>query len=290
MRPIPEILSAIPTPFTDSGDLDLVALRKNLERLAPHVDGVFVAGTTGEFPALSDQERLDVIRESLAVFGPERVVAHVGAPSAHQATSLLLAAKALGANRFAAITPYFLAASTEGVADYYRRLRAAAGPSELYAYVFPEVAGTDVAPEDLPALISAGIDGIKVSGAASARVKEYLSYAPDGFSLWSGNDADLPSVFAAGGRGTVSGCSSACPEPWAAYREAVRSGDHDAAVSAQTLIEAVAPALGASIAALKYAISLQGLPAGPTRMSIDPLTPSQERGLRDAVQQAGALK
>jgi 4-hydroxy-tetrahydrodipicolinate synthase len=289
MGRIPEVISAIPTPFTDGGDLDLPALRTNLERISTHVDGVFAAGTTGEFPALTDGERLDVIREALAVFGAERVVAHVGAPSARQAISLLLAVKALGAVRFAAITPYFLHASVAGVADYYRSLRVAAGDSELYAYVFPEVAGTDVAPEDLPALIAAGIDGIKVSGAASTRVAEYLSHAPDGFKLWSGNDSDLPNVLAAGGRGTVSGVSSVCPKPWAAYREAVRSADSAAADAAQALMEAIAPSLGASIAALKFGISLQGLTGGHTRMSIDPITPTNEHGIRSAIQQAGIL-
>jgi 4-hydroxy-tetrahydrodipicolinate synthase len=84
----PEIISAIPTPFAEDGKLNLPALRTNLERLEPLLDGVFAAGTTGEFLALSDDERIAVIEEALAVFGPARVVAHVGAAATHQAVAL----------------------------------------------------------------------------------------------------------------------------------------------------------------------------------------------------------
>ena len=175
--PAPEILSAIPTPFTPDGTLDLPAFRANLDRLVSSVDGVFVAGTTGEFPALDDAERLLLFEAALAVFGPDRVVAHVGAATTRQAAELLSAAIAIGAARFAAITPYFLAASTSGVAAYYRHLKDIAGQRALYAYVFPEVAGTDVLPDALHALVEAGIDGIKVSGRASASTSPQLRKA-----------------------------------------------------------------------------------------------------------------
>ncbi len=290
MTTVPEILSAVPTPFSQDGTLDLPALRSNLERLSPLVDGIFAAGTTGEFPALTDGERIEVIRESLAVFGPERVVAHVGAPSAQQAVRLLLSAKELGVQRFAAITPYFLTASPAGVAAYYKALRSAAGQDSLYAYVFPEVAGTDILPEDLPALISeSGIDGIKVSGAASKRVREYLAAAPAGFKLWSGNDADLPNILALGGQGTVSGVSAVCPEPWAAYRDAVRGNDAAAAAAAQADIETLVPLLGPSIAALKFGITHRGLPGGTVRMSIDPVTPGLQQDIATAIDRISAV-
>ncbi|MDQ4213506.1 dihydrodipicolinate synthase family protein [Microbacterium capsulatum] len=282
----PEILSAIPTPFTAAGELDLPAFRENLDRLVGSVDGVFVAGTTGEFPALEDTERLVLIDAALAVFGPNRVVAHVGAASTRQAAGLLRSAITLGATRCAAITPYFLAASTAGVATYYRQLKDIAGERALYAYVFPEVAGTDVHPEDLGALVDAGIDGIKVSGLASTRVREYLATAPEGFALWSGNDADLPAVLAAGGRGTVSGVSAVCPRPWAAYRDAETAGDAAARDDAQRRIATLVPLLGPSIAALKLGLDHLGLTGGSVRMSID--TPAADRAeqIRSAIDSA----
>lgn len=284
--PAPEILSAIPTPFTPDGTLDLPAFRANLDRLVSSVDGVFVAGTTGEFPALDDAERLLLFEAALAVFGPDRVVAHVGAATTRQAAELLSAAIAIGAARFAAITPYFLAASTSGVAAYYRHLKDIAGQRALYAYVFPEVAGTDVLPDALHALVEAGIDGIKVSGRASARVREYLAAAPEGFALWSGNDADLPAVLEAGGRGTVSGVSAVCPRPWAAFRDAAQTEDLTARADAQRRIEALVPLLGPSITALKYGLDHLGLTGGSVRMSIDGIGAERGEQIRTAIDTA----
>src|SRR5699024_7068818 len=75
----PEILSALTTPFTSEGEVDADAFRANLDRLAPLVDGVFVAGTTGEYPALTTAEHAGLVAQCLEVFGPRRVVVHVGA-------------------------------------------------------------------------------------------------------------------------------------------------------------------------------------------------------------------
>ena len=56
--------------------------------MAGLVDGLFVAGTTGEFPALDDVERLSLIELALAEAGPDRVIAHVGAPDARHSARL----------------------------------------------------------------------------------------------------------------------------------------------------------------------------------------------------------
>ena len=121
-----ELIPAVPVPFAD-GALDEKGLAPLYGFLTMPVDGVFVSGTTGEFPALDDAERDVVLTEALAVFGPERVYAHVGAASARQAERLAARAVALGATTLAAITPYYLPAGPRALVDHYRRIAAAAG-------------------------------------------------------------------------------------------------------------------------------------------------------------------
>lgn len=265
----PEILSALTTPFRPDGTIDLPALTANIERLAPLVDGAFVAGTTGEFPALSPVEHASLVQAALAVFGPAGVVVHVGAPSTRQSLELTAEAVRLGATRFAALTPYYLPASVAGITRHWGVIKQACG-GDLYGYVYPDVAVTDLLPDDLPAVLASGIDGIKASATAAGRVDAYLAAAPAGFKLWSGNDADLPHVMAVGGTGTVSGCSGVAPEPWVALREAIAAADEDAAAAAQARIEALVPLLGPSIANLKHGLDVQGLTGGTCRMPIDP--------------------
>lgn len=264
----PEILSALTTPFAADGSVDQPAFRANLQRLEPIVSGVFLGGTTGEFLALTPSEHAVLVEECLGVFGPGRVVVHVGAGSTRQSLELTAGARGLGARRFAAITPYYLPASVDGIRRHWSAISEACG-GELYGYVYPDVAVTDLLPEQLPQVLDSGIAGIKVSATASARVQEYLAAAPAGFKLWSGNDADIPAVMAAGGVGTVSGVSGACPKPWGALRDAMAAGDDAAANAAQDVITQVVKVLGPSIAHLKHALDLQGLTGGTCRMSID---------------------
>ncbi|PLS31278.1 dihydrodipicolinate synthase [Bifidobacterium margollesii] len=268
----PEIITAGVTAFDERGELDAGANLAFLRRIEPYVDGVLPVGTNGEFPALNAEERAKVIGWALEVFGPERAIAHVGAPSVHQALEHARAAAALGATRFAAITPYYLTASVEGVIGYYQSLRDAVD-GELYAYIFPDVACTDVLPETLAELARIGIDGVKLSGLASTRVEAYREAAPD-LALWSGNDADLPHVYTAGGRGVVSGVSGVAPQAWAALRDAYGIGEQSVIDEAQTRVQALVKVLGPSISRLKYGLMVLGIPVGECRMPID--EPSEE--------------
>ncbi|MCW5953261.1 MAG: dihydrodipicolinate synthase family protein, partial [Propionibacteriaceae bacterium] len=125
--PSPEVLSALTTPFAGTGEIDYAAFEANLRRLEPLVDGVFVAGTTGEYLALELQERARLAATCLEVFGPRRVVVHVGAASTRQSLQLTEEARQLGAVRFAAITPYYLPASTAGVLRHWAAIKQACG-------------------------------------------------------------------------------------------------------------------------------------------------------------------
>ncbi len=79
------VLSAVPTLFGADGAVDLDANRALYAFVGSLVDGLFVAGTTGEFPALEDAERLELFELAMAEVGPDRVIAHIGAPDARHA-------------------------------------------------------------------------------------------------------------------------------------------------------------------------------------------------------------
>ena len=141
MTAAPVVLSAVPTLFDADGEVDPDANQALYKLVAGLVDGLLVAGTTGEFPALEDAERLSLFELALAEAGPDRVIAHIGAPDARHAARLAREAVALGATRIAAITPYYLPARPGELADHYRRIREAVPGPEFYAYIFPERTG-----------------------------------------------------------------------------------------------------------------------------------------------------
>jgi 4-hydroxy-tetrahydrodipicolinate synthase len=267
----PELIAAVPTPFTDSGELDITAARALFRFAAGTVGQLLVAGTTGEFPALDDSERLALIEAALAVAGPGRVIAHVGAADAWHASRLALAAESLGVTRFAAITPYFLPGTPAEVTAYYARIVDAIPGREVYAYLFPERSGITVTPVELGALAAdTGLAGAKLSGSAAAALARFAASSPAGFRLYSGNDSELPRVVRDGGAGVVSGVSAALPEPFAELIGAMDVGDaRRVRVAQDAVLDAVAT-LGPSIGRLKYALALRGLTGTASRMTVDP--------------------
>jgi 4-hydroxy-tetrahydrodipicolinate synthase len=269
VSPAPVIFSAVPTLFGPDGEVDHGANRALYKLVAGLVDGLFVAGTTGEFPALEDAERLSLFELALAEAGPDRVIAHIGAPDARHASRLAQAAVALGAGRIAAITPYYLPVRPDELAAHFRRIRDAAPDAELYAYIFPERTGLRVPPTLLAEVAeAAGLAGAKVSGSAAADLADYLAAAP-GLRIFSGDDSHPAATMRAGGAGVISGRSSAYPEVYAALTDALVSDDLEAAARHQRTLDRIV-ALGASVGRLKYALQVRGLGGTTARMTVDP--------------------
>ena len=278
------VFAAVPTPFAADGSLDLGCARRLYEFLADRVDGLLVAGTTGEFPALTEDERLVLIDTALDVLGPDRIIAHIGAPDAYRAVRLAREASLLGASRIAAITPYYLAASPAEVTEYYLRIREAAPEPGLYAYIFPERTGLTVAPQQFCELADAvGLAGAKFSGVAARNVAECAAALP-GVRIFSGDDSDLAATLRAGGAGIISARTSAFPEVFSglsaaiaaagggtgdgADRGADRDPDRDGEVAARQADVTAIAGLGQSIGLVKEALRVRGFGPMSARMAV----------------------
>jgi 4-hydroxy-tetrahydrodipicolinate synthase len=282
------VFSAVPTLFDTDGEVDTGANRALYKLLDGLLDGLLVAGTTGEFPALDDAERLSLIELALAEAGPDRVIAHVGAPDARHTARLARAATALGATRLAAITPYYLPARPDELISHYCRIRDAVPAAELYAYIFSERTGLRVPPPVFAsAAEAAGLAGAKLSGSTASDLAQYVAAAP-GLRFYSGDDSHPGATMRAGGAGLISGRSSAYPEVYAALGAALAAGDQDAAARHQLVLDRVV-ALGASIGRLKHAVALRGLGGTTARMTVDPPGPELAAAIAAAVTEVAAL-
>jgi len=270
-----EVLAAVPTFFDADGELDRRTTVAHHAALAGRVDGVFVAGTTGEFPALDRAERHALTELALAAHGPDRVVVHVGAASTREAVALTRDAVALGVRRIAALTPYYLPADPPAVTRHLAAVVEAAGPAKVYGYLFTERTGVVLEPDVFGVIAeAAGLAGVKLSGAANERLTEYVAGLPAGTALWSGADTTLPAVVRAGGAGIVSGLSAAFPEPFTALADAVAAGDADAERAAQARADAVLDALAGTVEGIKAALHHLGFGTGTLRMPAPEVPPA----------------
>jgi 4-hydroxy-tetrahydrodipicolinate synthase len=262
------VLAAVPTPFTAEGDLDIPTTRRAFAYIADVVDGLFLAGTTGEFPALDDNERIEVIELGIEAAGPDRVIAQIGAPDAHRAARLAADAVQLGATRLAAITPYYGTPLPAELTDYYLRIRDAAPTAELYAYLFPERTGLALPPPAFASLAeTVGLAGAKLSGSAAGDLAACAAACP-GLKIYSGDDSDLGAVLRAGGAGTVSARAAAFPKVYAALAAAMAAGDAAAAARHQADVESIIT-LGTSTGRIKAALRQRGFVPMTARMPAD---------------------
>lgn len=264
-----KLLTALPTFFDNQGELDLATQQRHTAWLNEAVDGAFVCGTTGEFPALQVEERVRVAQTVAEELGAERTIVHVGSTSVRESVALIRALTDVGVSRFAAITPYFLPVGPEQVLGYYTALREAAGEHDLFAYIFPDRTGVSVDPEALARVVeAAGLTGVKLSGAASAQVAEVVSAVPDGVQVYSGADGDALHVAQSGGAGLVSGVSAAFPAELSAVVAALNAGGPGTEAE-QAAVQAAVTAVAGSITRIKRVTARRGFGLPDLRMADD---------------------
>jgi 4-hydroxy-tetrahydrodipicolinate synthase len=250
------MLAAIPTPFGADGEVDFDAFAAHLDWLLDRgLDGVFVAGTTGEGVLLEPDEIVALVACAVQVAGGERVVAQVGRPSTRATVALLERAYGAGAAQAAAYVPWFYPASDAQVLAHYRALLDAARGRALLAYTIPSRHVNVLRPAVLAELAAAGLAGLKDSTADPECHRAFVAaVAGRRFRIYTGSEHLLLGAMRTGAYGGISALAGARPDLLAALAFALDEGDDAAADRAATALTAEKHALareGAAVAAVK---------------------------------------
>lgn len=267
-----DIVTAIPTSFHRDGTLDEDGSRAIFRYVGESGnEGAFVLGTTGEFPAIDDEEFETLVRLALEELADRmRVIVHVGQPSAYEAIRRVRIAQQLGATEFAALTPYYLPVSDDALFEYFSAVADAVGDGSLFVYIYPKRSGIEVSPAllarlaELPAIVGAKISELPLDDIAA-----YRAVVPDDFVLYTGADRDLVAAGRVGAQGVVSGVSSVLPKPFRALAEAADRGDSGELAAAQAAVDDVVGVIGGDMARMKAAYRALGVADGVCRMALD---------------------
>ncbi|GAA5195816.1 dihydrodipicolinate synthase family protein [Microbacterium jejuense] len=268
--PSHDIITAVPLAFDEQGAVDLEGSRRILEYVAGSgVQGALVLGTTGEFPALSIEERNAVAMLSVEVLTGMRVIVHVGAASRYEVSQLIAGARAAGATEIAVLTPYYLPAPPDEVYEFFSEVVAEAEGLDVYVYMFEARTGIPVDEELIVRLADlAGIVGVKVSGESLDLISSFRSRLPQGFLIYTGSDGDFARAGAAGADGVISGVASAFATPFVRMRDALLTGDEEQISQLQADIDEVVEAVDGSPARMRAVHRLAGRAVGGRRMPI----------------------
>ena len=220
------LLAAITTPFGGDGGLDLDAFEAHVRWLEEAgLDGLFVAGTTGEGVLLEHDEVEALARRAAAAAGSLRVIVQVGRPSTRATVALARRALDAGAHGVAAYVPWFYPITPGQVRAHFMALLEAADGAPAFLYNIPPRTVNDLSPELAGELARAGFAGMKDSTGDFARHEEYLAAVPEGFEVYTGTEPQVAAATRAGGTGTINALSNCRPELFTALRSAMAAGE-----------------------------------------------------------------
>jgi 4-hydroxy-tetrahydrodipicolinate synthase len=198
------VLTAMVTPFDEDGALDIDAAIALARWLVDNGnDGLVIAGTTGEAPALSDEEKVDLWRAvANAVTVP--VIAGSTTSDTEHSIALTKMAAAAGVDAILVLTPYYSRPSQAGIDAHFRAV-AGAVKLPVMIYDIPIRTGRKVAHDtfvrlarDVPNIVA-----VKDAAADPAASAVLVAETPDSFELYSGDDKLTLPLLSIGGVGLV---------------------------------------------------------------------------------------
>ncbi|NJQ06478.1 4-hydroxy-tetrahydrodipicolinate synthase [Streptomyces lonarensis] len=280
--PFGRVITAMVTPFTADGSLDL----DGAQRLATHLvdsgnDGLVVNGTTGESPTTTDAEKADLVRAVVEAVGDRaHVVAGVGTNDTRHSVHLAKEAAAVGAHGLLVVTPYYNKPPQEGL---YQHFTTVADATELPVMIY-----------DIP-----GRSGVPINTSTMMRLAEHprivankdakgdlgrasWAVATTGLAWYSGDDMlNLP-LLSVGAVGFVSVVGHVVAPELRSLIDSFVSGD---VVKATEIHQKLLPVFTGmhrtqGVLTVKAAMAAQGLPGGPVRLPLVGVTEEETEQLR----------
>lgn len=287
------LYTAIVTPFTDEGDVDFAALKKLVRyQIEAGAAGVVPIGGTGEYPALSRDERRDVVAACVEAADGKPVIPGVLSTGFKDAVEAGKDFSAVGATAVMTVTPYYAAGAEAGMRTYFRNYRDAVDVPVLL-YQIPRRTTVAVTAEGVQAMAEDGsIIGMKYSSYDVPEFIRTVRYAGDKIAILSGEEPLFATHVVLGAVGGVLASATIYPRIWLEILDLARQNRLKEALALQEKIDPVVGAIFTETnpGPLKRYMALAGMPVGGVRLPL--LAPSGQTltGLETAAQHALAAK
>lgn len=269
-------ITALATPFTVTGELDLDAWRRLLQaQIDGGTQGVVVAGSTGEAAMLYEAEYDILLRTAVeSIAGRIPLLAGTGLSSTDKTIEQTRRAAALGADAALVVTPPYVRPTQAGLVAHYRAL-ADDGALPVVLYNVPSRTGCDLLPETVAELAAhAGIVAIKEARNEPGRMQALLRLRGGRFAVLSGDDPTAARAMLAGADGVVSVVSNLIPTSMRRLCDLARAGKQDEAEGWNARLREVCDfaAIEPNPIPIKAVLALQGIGHG-LRLPLTPLSP-----------------
>lgn len=276
------VCTALVTPFKDNC-INYTALDHLLERqINSGVKAIVLSGTTGESPALSDDEKTELIYHTKNLTGNDcLIIAGTGSNSTDHTISLSKNALYAGADGILVVSPYYNKGNVDGLYRHYAAI-AESVDLPMILYNVPSRTGMDIPIEVYKKLSEKeNIVGVKEATADITKTINIRNSCPDDFYFWSGNDDQIVPVISTGGQGVISVLSNIKPKETIMMTESAMHGDYKTASKIQAEMMPLIKALFSEVNPIpvKYALKLTGIDCGECRLPLGHLSPKNQSTL-----------
>ncbi len=289
--PFGEVLTAMVTPFLQNGEVNYSKAAELAAYLAANgSDGLVVAGTTGESPTLTGEEKLELFRVVVsAVRGKAKVVAGTGSNNTRQTVQFSRQAADCGVDGIMLVTPYYNKPSQEGLFQHFSAV-AGAVPLPVMLYNVPGRTGVNMLAETTLRLAQLpNVVAVKEASGDLEQIARLCAGAPAGFAVYSGDDAMTFPLLSLGGCGVVSVAGHVAGTEIKEMVRACRQGDID---RARRLHHRLLPLFGVMFIAsnpvpVKTAMNILGHDLGPVRLPLVALSDAHLAEVKRVLQAFG---
>lgn len=279
------ILTAMITPMKDDLEVDYQEAGRLAKYLAEHgSDGIVVAGTTGESPTISSEEKLELFRVVKEAVGKD-VIVYAGIGSNSTANSVALARKAVatGVDGLMAVVPYYNKPSQEGMYQHFKTI-AEATELPLMLYNVPGRTSANLLPETVLRLSKiSNIVALKEAVGMMDQVSELKRILPEDFEVYSGDDSLTLPMLALGCSGIISVAAHVIGDEMKKMVDAWFEGDAKTALQWHLKLMPVFKGIfiTANPVPIKYLVNTFGIKAGKVRLPLVDATPEEEKFLSE---------
>jgi len=267
---------ALVTPMRPDGAIDWSAFARLIEyHIESGTAGLGVVGTTGESPTLTVPEHCEVIRFAVEQAGGRiPVVAGTGGNSTHEAIELTVSAAEAGADFSLSVTPYYNKPTQQGLFEHFQAVARSVN-LPIILYNVPGRTGCDLMNDTVVRLSQ--IDNIVAIKDATGDVERgaaLIEAVPDGFAVFSGDDATALELMRRGGQGNVSVIANIAARDMATMCNLALAGEWDAAAEVDARLSELNDLLfiEANPIPVKWAMAQRGMIGAGIRLPLTPLS------------------
>lgn len=288
------VITPVVTVFNEDESIDESGYRQIINHLIDHgAYGIFSCGGQGEGHALTNDEKLRLLDIALeTVNGRVPVLMGTGAPTTRAVINMTKAVKDAGADIATIITPFYISPNQDELYRHYCDILEAVD-IPVIIYNNPWRTHLNILPETVAKIreFSPNLVGIKDSSGDLSMTLKYKKVCPDDFRVFIGRDQLIYAALLTGIDGAVAATSNAAIDIVVGIYNDFIAGNHDAAQEKQDKLVPLREffSQGTFPVTVKEAMMLQGLPSGPCRSPVGPISEEKREVLRGILKNMGLL-